>query len=411
MRILAVIIAAFAALWSAAVHAQQPAPAAESVPPPPPPQIAQSYLYLEPFQARVEVLFDVTTVLGWLKIPADASGMITPQMQSNVRAQMAALASDWCHLRADEAEAQGQLTGVAFVKGEPGRTLPMEEGATVSARELMVGVMYEFAIPGSPAQLALRWTAFKEPVAALPLTIFFANSTETMELSPTLSVARWENKNRLPRPKPLAELPKIPKAHVYQIPLPMILWILFGLVVFIYMEVKDKRFPGGFLPFLASWLIGIGVTYSMTLNISDPFAAQAAPVKTADEGSRIVEPLLRNVYRAFDYRTESDIYDRLARSVDGELLRTLYLQTVQALTLDGAEGARVHVTDLSVTVDKVETTAEGFIAEGEWTALGTVGHWGHQHQRVNRYKAKLTVQPIESEWKITALEVLEERRL
>jgi P-type E1-E2 ATPase len=94
-----------------------------------------------------------------------------------------------------------------------------------------------------------------------------------------------------------------------------------------------------------------------------------------------------------------------------EDVRADAVQTVQALTLDGAEGARVHVTDLSVTVDKVETTAEGFIAEGEWTALGTVGHWGHQHQRVNRYKAKLTVQPIESEWKITALEVLEERRL
>ena len=95
----------------------------------------------------------------------------------------------------------------------------------------------------------------------------------------------------------------------------------------------------------------------------------------------------------------------------GELLRTLYLQTVQALTLDGSEGARVHVTDLSVNIDKVTPASEGFVAEGEWTALGTVGHWGHQHQRINRYKAKVTVKPIVSEWKITAIEVLEERRL
>ena len=45
-----------------------------------------------------------------------------------------------------------------------------------------------------------------------------------------------------------------------------------------------------------------------------------------------------NVYRAFDHRAESRIYDVLERSVDGELLRKLYLETVQALTLDAAPG-------------------------------------------------------------------------
>ncbi|MBL9146011.1 MAG: hypothetical protein JNM99_20185 [Verrucomicrobiaceae bacterium] len=425
MRTTFTILALAAGLMgSAALRAQQPEapapatpptatkPAAAPVAPPSSPrQIAQAYLYLEPFQARVEVLFDSPTVLGWLNMPTTPGTLVNAQMQATVVAQMTAMAQNWCKLRADESAMNGQLTGVAFVKGEPGRTLPMEAGAAVPATELMVGLMFEFTIPGSPAQLELQWSSFKAPVERLPLTIFFANSSESMELSPTLQVARWENKGRLPKPKPLAEVPTIPRPYVYEIPLPMIVWVLLGLVIYIYMEVKDKKFPGGFAPFLASWLIGIGVTYNMTISITDPFATKAAEVKTTEEGSRIVQPLLRNVYRAFDYRTESDIYDRLDRSVHGELLRTLYLQTVQALTLDGSEGARVHVTDLSVDIDKVSPAPDGFIAEGEWTALGTVGHWGHQHQRVNRYKAKLTVQPIESEWKITGLEVLEERRL
>ena len=89
----------------------------------------------------------------------------------------------------------------------------------------------------------------------------------------------------------------------------------------------------------------------------------------------------------------------------------MYLQTIQALTLEGQEGTRAKVNDLSVTVDKVTPQGSGFVAEGEWTALGTVGHWGHQHQRVNRYKARLTVVPVAGEWKIRAMEVLEERRL
>ena len=46
-----------------------------------------------------------------------------------------------------------------------------------------------------------------------------------------------------------------------------------------------------------------------------------------------------------------------------------------------------------------------------WTALGTVGHWGHVHTRKNLYQAMLTVEPVDGAWKITALELLEEKRL
>lgn len=403
MRVFIVSLLAIGALLGGPLSAQQ----AEA--PATPRQIVQGYLYLEPFQARVEVLVDTDTALTWAKQPSAKA--ITPAIQKAVRDQLLSTTRSWCHVRTDETEAQGQLAGVAFVKGEPGRTLPMEDGATVAANELMVGLMYEFAIPGSPAQVEVRWSAFEPPVTRIPLTVFFGNSTENLELSTTLANVRWINNNRLPRPKPLSEIPKIPVPYVYEIPLALILWVLFGLVVFIYMEVKDKKFPGGMAPFFMAWLVGIGVSYNMVLKITDPFAPKVAPIVKSEEGEKILQPLLRNVYRAFDYRTESEIYDRLARSVDGDLLRTLYLQTVKALTLDGSEGARVHVTDLSVSVDKVETRPDGFVAEGEWTALGTVGHWGHQHQRVNRYKAKLTVKPVSNEWKITGLEVLEERRL
>ena len=41
--------------------------------PPQPAPTAQAYLYLEPFHARVEVMFDVATVQGWLKQPSDAA--------------------------------------------------------------------------------------------------------------------------------------------------------------------------------------------------------------------------------------------------------------------------------------------------------------------------------------------------
>ena len=140
---------------------------------------------------------------------------------------------------------------------------------------------------------------------------------------------------------------------------------------------------------------------------------ESAPIVTQNvEAQKIVSPLLRNVYRAFDHRIESRVYDVLARSVDGELLRKLYLETITALTLDGREGTRVLITDFEATVDKVSPHPEsgGFIAECTWSVLGNVGHWGHAHPRYNGYKAKLTVQPMKGEWKLTALDVQEVRR-
>ena len=42
---------------------------------------------------------------------------------------------------------------------------------------------------------------------------------------------------------------------------------------------------------------------------------------------------------------------------------------------------------------------------------GSVGHWGHVHQRKNRYDADLRVEAIDGAWRISALELLSEDRL
>ena len=42
---------------------------------------------------------------------------------------------------------------------------------------------------------------------------------------------------------------------------------------------------------------------------------------------------------------------------------------------------------------------------------GSVGHWGHIHQRVNQYEARITVEVVDGRWKITGLELLEEIRV
>ena len=53
----------------------------------------------------------------------------------------------------------------------------------------------------------------------------------------------------------------------------------------------------------------------------------------------------------------------------------------------------------------------GFRAEAVWNVRGSVGHWGHIHERRNRYRAELRVAPVDGAWKLVGLELLEEERL
>ena len=52
-----------------------------------------------------------------------------------------------------------------------------------------------------------------------------------------------------------------------------------------------------------------------------------------------------------------------------------------------------------------------FLFQARWTATGSVGHWGHIHMRKNHYEANISVEPVGGAWKITGLELLEEKRI
>jgi len=128
----------------------------------------------------------------------------------------------------------------------------------------------------------------------------------------------------------------------------------------------------------------------------------------------VLESLLKNVYRSFDFREEEDVYDRLATSVTGDLLSDIYLQNRKSLVVTQAGGARARVKEveiLEVDVNHLDGRSLDLLFHARWTAMGTVGHWGHIHTRKNRYEANITVQPKDGVWKITNLELLEEERI
>jgi len=133
-----------------------------------------------------------------------------------------------------------------------------------------------------------------------------------------------------------------------------------------------------------------------------------------DESKLIMHSLMKNVYRSFDFRDESDVYDKLALSVQGDLLEEIYLQNRKSFAVKKAGGAQARVKEIEILEAQaapMSSEGKGFGLKAKWTAQGSVGHWGHVHTRKNYYDAMVNVQVIDGHWKITGLELLEEKRL
>lgn len=161
---------------------------------------------------------------------------------------------------------------------------------------------------------------------------------------------------------------------------------------------------------------GVALPFAV-VPVPAPWAPTAKPPDVG-EAKNIFESLQRNVYRAFDYKTESDIYDVLEQSVDGPLLDDVYTEVYQSLIMRDQGGAVARVKDVQILSADVVSTgalpgthAPAVQLESRWRVRGAVYHWGHVHNRTNEYSARYTIAQCGDTWKITGVEVLTQQRI
>jgi len=148
-------------------------------------------------------------------------------------------------------------------------------------------------------------------------------------------------------------------------------------------------------------------------SFDDPFADSSIDAETARSA---VGPLLANIYRAFDYQEEKDVYDSLAKSVAGDLLDELYQRIFESLVYQEAEGAlarvqRFELVDCTLKSSSIEEGRRRFEATARWQVEGGVYHWSHTHSRLNEYEADFTVADVDGSWRIVDEEVRSATRL
>jgi hypothetical protein len=138
------------------------------------------------------------------------------------------------------------------------------------------------------------------------------------------------------------------------------------------------------------------------------------------EAQQTFEALHANLYRAFDYDSESAVYDALAASVDGALLEETYLGVRRALVMEEEGGAMSRVVTVRPISTRVvshgeivvgETSVSAFVIEASWQVDGRVTHWGHAHNRTNEYDGRFVVAANSDGWRIHDAEITRQERV
>ena len=247
----------------------------------------------------------------------------------------------------------------------------------------------------------MTWDLFSDRIDRVPVVATDEAGGLPSLVTPDDPVLSWKNFLTRPTTTALVEIASPPRGMSLTLPVLGVLSVMVALALGIRMIKTPSR----------EALLGIVVLLAASVLLWRG-SRTAGEVSEAAAGE-IMAGLLRNVYRAFDYREEGVIYDTLDRSASGDLLTRIYLETRRALELENQGGARVKVTGVelvSSTTSPLDGEA-GFESRCTWSVAGSVGHWGHIHQRRNRYEALFTVKPVEGAWKITELELLGEQRL
>ena len=127
--------------------------------------------------------------------------------------------------------------------------------------------------------------------------------------------------------------------------------------------------------------------------------------------SEVLQHVLVNIYRAFDFRSDEEVYDALASSVDGNLLREVYLRIKRTLLMAEQGGSVSHVTAVVVVSANPITKAKGATFEATWRVTGVTEHWGHVHRRVSEVRAQVTLGRHDGFWKLEQFQLLDEKRI
>ena len=361
------------------------------------------FIYVEPYEVRKEIILRPSDVQRYVDLGLEGENTIPAERHDDIKQKVVEFLADHFPVTIDGVPVEGTIDRVNFLKRSLRSSIVVDD-QDLDVWSATMGVIYYFPTDGLPQTVEMKWDIFTDKMPMVPAaTIDQAGPLPTM-LDPEFNVLRWENFLRFPELPTLNNIEQPPT--FLQRTVGWARWVATAagtwLLTLLLLRLRKERrvAPATAVACLAAFGIALALA-----------SVYRHTAMNEERLQQLVGDLLHNVYRAFDYRGEQVIYDVLEKSVSGELLTDIYLETQKSLELANQGGARVKVKSTTVTDSELlKRDGNRLTIESNWTVSGSVGHWGHVHQRTNGYRANLEISDVDGVWKLTGLDVLEEQR-
>jgi hypothetical protein len=374
-----------------------------------------SFLYVEPYEVRHEILTRIKDMGEWMELDLRGEKYIELDELEGLKQRIGEFLLGKNPVRIDGKEIKPILDRSNYVKVSLSGIKLLEAPERLEISTAIVGVIITYLTEGLPQEVTVDWELFTDQLQRIPATATDPAGPLPTFLTPDDNVHSWTNFLKNYSVPTVQEVTVRGSLGEMQLPLGTLAALLLLLPLsWVLLRRLRRGEPVKGVAAVAVVVLIAGVASYPYARMTFARPAVAAGDLDDQQAQALLQTLLKNVYRAFDFREEEDVYDKLALTVKGDLLAELYLQNRKSFAIRKAGGAQAKIKKVDIQqaqAKRLEGGSLGYAITGRWTALGSVGHWGHIHTRQNLYDAVVTVKAIDGRWKITHIELLEERRI
>ena len=379
----------------------------------PHPSSLLSYVYIEPYEVRHEILIRIRDLADFIDFDITKLKYFQADDLANIEKQAITYFEQQPPMTIDGNIATPLVNKVNFLEvDQKGVFQVVQNPQELELNSAIIGINLVYPVENFANKVSVDWDMFNKKITTIPTITTDPAGPFPYNLTPDDRVLSWENSltNYV-----IPQVEYLPVANKFNLPLGLLIFIILSFsssIIILKNKERNKSISKYYYAIpIFFLLVGIGSYPFSQIKLGKP---QFILGNVSEEEAQVIfSHLLKNIYRAFDFREPSDVYDKLAISLDGDLLTDIYLQTNKSMEIEDQGGAVATVHNIEITeVKKASSRSQGAVTfQTKWIASGTLEHWGHSHNRQNQYDAILTISPANDVWKITDIELLEEIRI
>ena len=375
-----------------------------------------SFVYIEPNEIRHEVLIPLATLKTILPIKSRDAAFVEIDEQDAIRTLIQNWLRDENRVTINGSRVLPDFSRIDFYGLDLRDFAAQAAAQKVSLASGRVGIILRYQTPDDAVRDAtVSWNVYYSTMNKIQsVVIAYPDQMDRFEFSrhntAEANILKWKcDPNALPQP-----IAPVPANLTPKPALTIPIGSLAGLAIALFC-LKIPRHSLRLLFSGAVLILAIAVWNTAGIAIEHPWQQPAE--LSQEKATEIFQQLHQGTYRSLDFGSEDRVYDVLAASVDGKLLEQLYLQLRQSLEMREQSGAVARIQSIEYgngqERPRQSTTVAwpGFEYQSAWTVAGTVEHWGHIHERKNRFDAVFTIEPRDGCWKITRMDITDQQQV